>query len=195
MPVPQQRKPKSGWHAPGTPCTSAKLFLTVSNASHWVLDNSPVPLTSFSRGESRAERDYIGKKKNCFLNKVSAECDNGQLLPCKRLRGVWLQTSTIRLLPQQTSTAKHLYHQAQKLGNLLPWLHLERLFWSIQLSKRSVYTLNWHPLLLSCFLYFNITISYARLVKDILKLYGMLFLNLLDYIQKLNLFLKVALSF
>lgn len=59
MPVPQQRKPKSGWHAPGTPCTVTKLFLTVSNASHWVFDSSPVPLTSSSGVTPAGERQII----------------------------------------------------------------------------------------------------------------------------------------
>ena len=67
MPVPQLRKPKSGWHAPGTPCTSTKLFLTVSNASHWVFDSGPVPLTSSSSVETRAERHIILERKRSII--------------------------------------------------------------------------------------------------------------------------------
>lgn len=59
MPILQQRTPKSGWHAPGTPCTSAKLPLTVSNASHWVFNISPVSLTSYV---GQGERWYWKKE-------------------------------------------------------------------------------------------------------------------------------------
>lgn len=69
MAVPQQRKPKSCWHAPGTPCTGAKLFLTESNASHWVLNSRPAPLTSSPPAKSRTQRQITLERESILLER------------------------------------------------------------------------------------------------------------------------------